>query len=161
MPDTSLDALPQDHVTKNSTETENVGKKSKKLRPKPDGLKECYERLSENARTIEILERLSDRGTKHVDIAVDILTTTQTTRESKVDQTFLHDILRQAGRGLVVLCAASLGKQRVVQLSESDRASLVRHVKDNKAVLHCPVLESLADGFQVPSLDGLWRRFFD
>ncbi|KAH6701338.1 hypothetical protein BKA61DRAFT_433875, partial [Leptodontidium sp. MPI-SDFR-AT-0119] len=128
----------------------NVGKQPKKPRPKPDGSKECFERLAEVVGTIRILERLSDRGAKHVDTAVDILTTSQTTRESKVYQTFLHDILRQAGRGLVVLCAASLGKQRVVQLSESDRAGLVRHVKDNKAVLHCPLLESLAGDFQVP-----------
>jgi hypothetical protein len=73
MPDTSLNALPQDHITKNSIETENVGKKSKKLCLKPDGLKEYYKRLSENARTIKILERLSDRGAKHVNTAVDIL----------------------------------------------------------------------------------------
>jgi hypothetical protein len=155
MPDTSHDTLPQDQVTQNSTETENVEKQRKKPRPKPDGAKECYERLSKAVGPIQILERLSDRGAKHVDTAVDILTTLQTTRESKVYQTFVYDILRLAGRGLVVLCAASLGKQRVVQLSESDRASLVHHVKDNKAALHCFVLESLADDFQVPSLNGL------
>ena len=88
MPDTSLDTLPQDHVTKTSTETENVGKQPKKPRPKPDGPTECYERLSEAVGTIRILERLSDRGAKHVDTAVDILMTSQTTRESKVYQTF-------------------------------------------------------------------------
>jgi hypothetical protein len=84
MPDTSLDTLPQDHVTKNSTETENVRKKSKKPRPKPDGLKEYYKRLSENVKTIKILERLSDRGIKHVDTAIDLLMITQITRELKV-----------------------------------------------------------------------------
>jgi hypothetical protein len=83
MPDTSLDTYPQNHVT-NSIKTENVRKKSKKPRLKPDKLKECYKKLSKNVKTIKILERLSDRGAKHVDTAIDILTTTQTTRELKV-----------------------------------------------------------------------------
>ncbi len=159
MADTSLEMLPQDYVAEISTDTEQARKQSKTSRPKPkpDGVNECYERISKSAKTIKILERLSDRGDKHVDKAVDILMTSQTTRESKVYQTFLHDILRQAGRGFVVLCAASLGKQRVVQLSDFDRVSLVRHVKDNKAALHCSALDSLADDFQVPSLDGLYN----
>jgi hypothetical protein len=56
MLDINLDTYPQNHVTKNSIKTENVRKKSKKPRPKLDGLKECYEKLSENVRTIKILE---------------------------------------------------------------------------------------------------------
>ena len=84
MPDTSLDTLPQDYVTKNSTKTENVRKKSKKPRLKPDKLKEYYKRLSKNVKTIKILERLSDYSAKHVDIAINLLTTTQITRKLKV-----------------------------------------------------------------------------
>jgi hypothetical protein len=85
MPDTSLNALLQDHVTKNSIETENVRKKSKKLRLKPDKLKKYYKRLFKNARTIKILKRLFNYSTKHVNIAIDILTTTQTTCKLKVN----------------------------------------------------------------------------
>ncbi len=63
--------------------------------------------------------------------------------DAKVYQLFLHDILRHSGSGLVVLCAASLGKQRVVHLAENDRIGLVSFTKDNKTNLHCPALELL------------------
>jgi hypothetical protein len=129
-------------------------RRPKKSRPKPDGIKECQGRLSKGAEAIQILNRVPDRGVQHVMKAVGIMTTPQTTRESKVYQSFLYDILRHAGRGLVLLCAASLGKQRVVQLNALDKTSLVRHIKDNKAVLYSPVLESLAETFQAPSQEG-------
>lgn len=49
------------------------GRRPKKPRPKPDGLTECQDRLSEAAESIKILERLSDRGAQHVEKAVKII----------------------------------------------------------------------------------------
>ena len=40
-------------------------------------------------------------------------------------RSFLRNVLRPCGRGLALLCAASLGKQRVVHLTEKNRTSLV------------------------------------
>ena len=102
---------------------------------------------------------MSGRGPKLVDDAVQTLMTLPTTRDSKIYQLFLHDILRHSGSGLLVLCAASLGKQRVVHLAENDRVGLVSYIKDNKANLHCPALELLAQEYKIPSVNGLYNAF--
>jgi hypothetical protein len=143
----------------NSPGIEHDERPLKRFRAKPDGAKECYEKVFKAAQTVRILERVTDRGAKHVDTAVEILTTAQSTRESRVYQTFLSDILRQLGPGFVVLCAATLGKQRIVQLNELDRAGLVSRVKENNAILYCPALKSLAEDFLVPSHNGLQEMF--
>lgn len=124
-----------------------------------DGIDGCCEKLRKDSGTIKVLERLSGRGPKLVDDAVKTLTTTQTSRDSKIYQLFLHDILRHSGSGLVVLCAASLGKQRVVHLAEADKIGLVSFIKDNQTNLHCPALELLAEDYQVPSVNGLHNTF--
>jgi hypothetical protein len=77
----------------NSPGIEHDERPMKRLRAKPDGAKECYEKVFKAAHTVQILERVSDRGAKHIDTAVEILTTAQSTRESRVYQTFLYDIL--------------------------------------------------------------------
>lgn len=124
-----------------------------------DGLDACREKLCKDSGAIKILDRLSGRGPKFVDDAVQTLMTLPTTRDSKIYQLFLHDILRHSGSGLLVLCAASLGKQRVVHLAENDRVGLVSYIKDNKANLHCPALELLAEEYQIPSVNGLYNAF--
>ncbi|QSS60679.1 hypothetical protein I7I51_05480 [Histoplasma capsulatum] len=111
------------------------------------------QKLQRDAETIKILERLAGRGPQHVRDAISILKSPQSTRESSVYQLFLHDILRLCDRGLVVLCAASLGKQRVAHLAEDERTGLVGYVKENKSLLGCLALESLANDYQVPLKD--------
>lgn len=124
-----------------------------------EGLKGCRERLQSDAETIELLGRLYGHGATLVDAATTTLTTEHTSRESIVYQSFLQDILRHAGPGLVVLCAASLGKRRVIQLNAKDRVDLIRHVRDNKAELNSTILDSLAIQHNVPSLNGVVIRF--
>ncbi len=92
---------------------------------------------------IKILKHLTRRGSTHVNHAINILTASQTSRESIVYQLFLRDILRYYGLRLVVLYAASLGKQRVVHLTKKDRTGLVGYLKNNKSNLYYPALESL------------------
>lgn len=134
-------------------ETENEEQQARKSH---DGIEACREKLRKDSGAIKILERLSGRGPKLVDDAVEILARPQATRDSKVYQLFLHDILRHAGPGMVVLCAASLGKQRVVHLAEDDRIGIVSYVKENRANLHCPSLELLAEEYRVPFMNGLY-----
>ena len=121
----------------------------------PDAINACRKKLWKDSRSIRILERLTDRGAGLVDDAVDTLIQAPTTRESRVYQSFLHDILRHLGPGFLVLTAASLGKQRVVHLSAGDRIDLFCYIKDTKAELHCPALDSLAEEYEVPALNGL------
>jgi len=151
MTDNPVSTLRQDKP-KDSAEVEHEGLRAGKHH---DGLDACCEKLCKDSGAIKILERLSGRGPKLVDDAVQTLISSQTTRDSKVYQLFLHDILRHSSSGLLVLCAASLGKQRVVHLAEDDRIGLVSYIKDNKANLHCPALEILAQNYQIPSANGL------
>lgn len=122
------------------------------------GLEGCRKRLQEYAETIELLGRLYGHSATLVDAATSTLTTEHTSRESIVYQSFLQDILRHAGPGFVVLCAASLGKRRVIQLNAPDRVDLIRHVRDNKAKLHSNILDSLVIQHKVPPLNGVVIR---
>ena len=84
---------------------------------------------------------------------VETLSTVQTSSPSKTYQAFLHDILRHCSPSLVLLCAASFGKKRIVDLGLKDRVSLLAYVRDTQLSLGSSVLETLASDYQVPLLD--------
>ena len=111
---------------------------------------QCSEKLQTCIGNLKILERLDKRAAGLVITATKILTTQQTSRESRVYQTFLGDVLRQCGRGMALLCAAGLGKQRVTTLSSRDRIQLVHYLKSNKAIFKSPILDLLAEKYQIP-----------
>ena len=121
---------------------------------KRDEIVTCKKKLRDNSAAIKILERLTGRGPALVNLAVDILTTSQTTHDAKVYQSFMLDILRHGGAGLAVLCAASLGKQRVVHLTNTERIGLVGYLKDHKHDLNHNALERLATAYKIPSFNG-------
>jgi len=121
----------------------------------PNGISECCEKIQKSVASLKILGRLDDRAAKLVDAAVETMTTPQTVRASKVYQTFLHDILRHCGRGLVLLCAASLGRQRVITLNSQGRIQLVHYVKNHKTTLDSSTLDSLATEFAIPHNNGM------
>jgi hypothetical protein len=116
----------------------------------PEGIRESCKKLYESAGNIRILGRLNDRDAKLAKAASIVMTVVQTNRGSKVYQVFLLDILRQCGRTLVLLCAASLGKQRVIALNEQSRTSLVHYVKTNMSSLNSPALDLLATEYGMP-----------
>lgn len=126
----------------------------------PLGIRESCEKLHTGAKNVRILGRLDVRDDKLVKSAVEIMTTTQTIRASKVYQVFLQDILRHCGRALTLLCAASLGKQRVISLNGQDRTALVHYVKSSKAVLSSPALDLLAREYEIPSENNLQPDHF-
>lgn len=119
-----------------------------------DELTTCCQRLLDDADAIEILERLSGRGPTLADDAVNTLTTPQTTRDAKLYQLFLHDILRTSGPGFVLL-VSGLGKQRVARLAEKERTGLVRWIKNNRDTIDSSSLQSLAKEYQVLSVNSL------
>lgn len=121
----------------------------------PGELGKCCERLHNTAREINVMERVDGRAAKQVDDAVEILTTVQTSKPSKTYQAFLHDILRHCSRSLVLLCAASFGKKRIVDLGLKDRVSLLAYMRDTRLSLGSSVLETLANDHQIPSLTNI------
>jgi len=117
----------------------------------------AVKKLCKDSGAVKVLERLSGRGPKFVDDAVEILTKSQASRDSKVNQLFLYDILRHAGPGMVVLCAASRRKQRVMHLAEKDRISLVNYIEAHSPNLQCPSFEHFAEEYSVPSVNGFYN----
>ncbi|KAM5429763.1 hypothetical protein McanMca71_006104 [Microsporum canis] len=119
----------------------------------PTEIRESCQRLQENAKKLKALRRLEPRAINLLTAAVKIITVEQSIRASKIYNSFLHDILRtcgQSGPGLVVLCAVSLGKNRVISLSEEKRTMLVSWVTNNQAFLYDSALSSLAAEYGVP-----------
>ncbi|QSS66014.1 hypothetical protein I7I51_06865 [Histoplasma capsulatum] len=122
----------------------------------PTGIREPCERLQAHAKTLHAIRRLEPRAANLLSAAVKIMTTEQTISAFKKYYSFLYDILRtcgQSGQGLVVLCAVSLGKNRVVSLSEEKRTMLVNWIAENQGSLYSPALSTLAAEFSVPNLN--------
>ncbi|KIV94118.1 hypothetical protein, variant 3 [Exophiala mesophila] len=105
-------------------------------------------------------DRLSGRSPRLVREAVDILKTPQTGRDNLVYQEFLCDVLHNCGRGVTLLCAASLGKFRVVRLQEKDKIGLIDHLKDNLINFQHSFLEALAKAHEIPSAYGQLELIF-
>ena len=102
-----------------SLEAELEKRQLQKSTHQPGEVDACDKKLHDCARAFEILGRLDDRASKHVDIAVNVMKSSQSVRAFKLHQQFLYDVLWHCGPGLVLLCAASLGKQRVANLRKS------------------------------------------
>lgn len=120
----------------------------------PDTINECCTKLQKSLTNLKILGRFDSRDTQSVKLAAATLGTTQENRNSKVYQVFLSDILRHCGRGLAMLCAASIGKYKMVALNTQDRTSFVYYIKNNKARLDSPILDILAVEFDFPDETG-------
>lgn len=102
--------LRQGREVTTSLEGELMKRHHERTSDQPGELGRCCERLHNTARELSVKERLDGRAAKQVDDAVEILTTSQTASSSKTYQAFLYDILRHCSPSLVLLCAASLGK---------------------------------------------------
>jgi hypothetical protein len=68
-------------------------------------------------------------------------------RGSKVYQLFLNDITRHCDSGLALLCAASIGKHKVISLNAQERTSLVEYIKRNRGNLDSFAVKALGVDF--------------
>ena len=134
-----------------SLEGELMKRQHERTSNQPGEVGKCCQRLHETARELRIRERLEGREANQVDDAVEILTTSQTTPSSKTYQAFLYDILRHCGPSLALLCAASCGKKRIVDLGLKERVKLLGYMRDAQISLESPALKSLAHEYQLPS----------
>ncbi|KAH8726662.1 hypothetical protein GQ44DRAFT_613312 [Phaeosphaeriaceae sp. PMI808] len=117
---------------------------------------ECAEKLRKSAGNLKILERLDEKEAKLVASAVSVLKVEQTSRDAKLYQTFLRDVYYQCSRSLALLCAASLGKQRIISLNARDRIGLFQYLKRNQETFTSPALDSLAGKHQIPDEPGMF-----
>jgi hypothetical protein len=118
---------------------------------------ECAEKLQKCAANIKILGRLAEREAKLVAAAVSVLKVEQPSRDGRLYQTFLLDVYHECGVSLVVLSAASLGKQRIVSLNARDRVALLQYLKTCRVALTSSALDSLIEKHQIPYEPGTTR----
>lgn len=136
-----------------SIEGELMKRQNGRASDQPGELGKCCERLHETAREINIMERVDGRAARQVNDAVEILSSVQTNPPSRTYQAFLYDVLRHCSPSLVLLCAASFGKKRIVDLGSKERVSLLAYVRDTQLSLRSSVLETLASDYRIPLLD--------
>ena len=129
----------------------SVQEEIRRRNPSQTGEDEGYcERLRKTADNLNVLERLNDRGRKHVDTAIQTLASPPKSKSVKIYKDFLHDIQRHCSPGILLICAVGLGKQRIANMTENDRIQLLRHVKDQRSSLSFPILENLARCCNLP-----------
>ncbi|KAJ9648668.1 hypothetical protein H2198_010970 [Neophaeococcomyces mojaviensis] len=127
--------------TRQSLEGELLRRQANVNHSQPSVLTECSDKLQKTAGNVKILGRLSEKETALVGAAIEILQTNQTNRDSKIYQIFLSDIVRLCGHAVALLCAASLGKQKIASLNAQQRVQLVEHIKNNQSNLNFTILE--------------------
>lgn len=112
-------------------------------------------KLRNDAKIIKILERIDSRKVKLISDAAQILQHPEASRDSRIYAYFLKDVIRHASPCHAILCATSLGKQRVSHMNEQERADIVQFVKENIEPLSCKVLTSLAEEYGIRRCNAL------
>ena len=112
-----------------------------------------YNRLHNTVEELNVKERLDNKAVEQVNDAVKILTTAQTESPLIKYQTFLHDILRHCSPSLVLLCAASFTRTEVIRMKSNSRVDILAYIKDTQFSLDSSVLKTLANQYEMPSLD--------
>ncbi|KAL9125675.1 MAG: hypothetical protein Q9217_005159 [Psora testacea] len=116
-----------------------------------DHIEKYKVKIQTDAENLKILRRLGKREVKKVEGAIVVLNAEQGGRDSRVYKEFLEDIIRNCGSGLALLCAASLGKENVVNMNMPARTSILAHVKRNLTSLNSPALDALAAQYKIPT----------
>lgn len=119
--------------------------------------KDYSTKLRQTADTLAVLERLDERSSKHVDIAIKTLEKPQDNRAFKIYRDFLQDVMRHCSPGLVLLCAVSFGKQRIANMIVPDRVRLIQFIKEKKDSFSYSILESLAEKYEIPNRESAYH----
>lgn len=141
---------------KTSLEAELQRRQSSTMVVLPDQLKDYGNKLDTTVQMIKNLGRLGTRQAQLVASAANSFKTKPTTHSSRVYQEFLIDVTRLCGRGLALLCAASLGKNNVATLTTQMRASFVGYVQSREKFLNTPILDTLARQYELPPNNGMF-----
>lgn len=118
-----------------------------------DDVANYIKKLQQSRRRIEILGRLDQRAPMLVETAATIMKTQQIKRESKIYQTFLYDIVRLCCSG-GSLCAATLGKENVVSLTNQERIEVVHYFSTTRSAYESPVFNTLVEKYGIPHENG-------
>ncbi|EGP82407.1 uncharacterized protein MYCGRDRAFT_51599 [Zymoseptoria tritici IPO323] len=142
--------LRQIHEAAASIEGELMKRQPERLSTIPGEVGKCCKRLHNTARELDVRERLDSKAMKHANDAVDILLTSRTNVQSRPYQEFLYDILYHCGPSVTLLCAASFGRKKIIDLGKHGRISLLEYVRSIRRLLETPTLEELANEHKIP-----------
>ena len=145
--------LRQSRASTASLEGELMKRQPKRKSDQSGELGRFCERLHSTARELIVRERLDRTAANNVDDAIEVLIASESDPRSQIYQAFLYDVLHHCNTGLTLLCAASLGRKKILHLGTHDRVSLLAYVRDAKRSLDSPILTALANEYNVPSSD--------
>lgn len=115
-----------------------------------DLIRECDTKLQSSLRHIRTHGCLSGRAANSVELAVSTLTSEQTDYRGEAYKQFLNDIIRHCGHEVSLLCAAGIGKFKIVGMNIETRTSLVQYIKRQRATFRCPELDKLVTQHWLP-----------
>ncbi|KMU88204.1 hypothetical protein CIHG_05375 [Coccidioides immitis H538.4] len=110
----------------------------------------CIRKFQKILANLQILRCLDEKAFQLVVATVNTLKLQPSNHDFSVYWTFLTDILCCCCCEFVVLCTASIGKQRVVTMNNDDRTQLVHYLKTHKSIFECPLLDILATTYHIP-----------
>ncbi|PYI03594.1 hypothetical protein BO78DRAFT_194054 [Aspergillus sclerotiicarbonarius CBS 121057] len=114
----------------------------------------AIKKIRDNFRMIKVTKRVEDTARPLVQNAIGAVTGPAFTNPgSRRYQLFFIDILRLRKRGVFVLCAASLGKEKVRNMKMDERVEFLDFLEKNISTFESDVLDNLATVFGVPDYD--------
>lgn len=104
----------------------------------------CMQNLRKVAKLVSTRERLDDKDILIANDLPRLMTVAPPDRNLKVYQEFLSDVQTQCGPECTLLCAISLKKHKVSNLTVEERVSLLALLKKEKENFYSETLTSLA-----------------
>lgn len=119
----------------------------------------CLLRLRKDADLIKKRGRLDEKSLDTATGLLSLMTAdNHKDRNSKVSQQFLTDVLVHCGPECTFLCAISLGKHKIANIREEERASLLQLLKLEKVSLSIEPFTSFAKTYGIFKLSGRFCR---
>ncbi|KAE8404949.1 hypothetical protein BDV37DRAFT_282192 [Aspergillus pseudonomiae] len=118
------------------------------------GVEKAIRRVKEIYKEVRITKRIPDRAERLVHNAISAVTDPVFTEPgARRYQIFFTDILSLKNHGIFVLCAASLGKEKVRNMKKEDRMEFLDYLGNNFSTFNSSALDDLATKFDIPKHD--------
>jgi len=119
---------------------------------------EAWQLILDTRKRLTDSPSLEGRKTRLVTEAREALKDSRAGRDQRY-QTFLQNVLGNADRQGVLVCAAALGKTRVLAMRAGDRRALLDKIKKNSSIFESPNISYLVSLHKVPNINGMSPDF--
>ncbi|KAB8212968.1 hypothetical protein BDV33DRAFT_185772 [Aspergillus novoparasiticus] len=118
------------------------------------GVEKAIRRVKEIYKEVRITKRVSEKSERAIHSAISAVTgPVFTDHGARRYQLFFIDILNLKNDGIFILCAASLGKEKVRSMKKEDRIEFLDYLANNLSTFNSSALDDLATKFDVPKHD--------